>query len=128
MVLTAVMKNRRGAIVGLQAISISLAALCAASPVSAEDIQQQRVAEGRAMVKEHCARCHAIGLDDKSPHEKAPPFRAVVERYPSENLAEALAEGIVAGHPDMPVWVMTPVQIEGFLAYLDSFAQVDKKR
>jgi mono/diheme cytochrome c family protein len=128
MVLTAVMTNRRRAIVGLRAIGASVAALAAVSAASAEDIQQQRVAEGRAMVKEHCARCHAVGLDDTSPHVKAPPFRVVVERYPSENLAEALAEGIVAGHPDMPVWVLTPVQIEGFLAYLDSFAPAGKKR
>ncbi len=87
---------------------------------AAEDVQQQRVEEGRALVTANCARCHATGMDDASPHAKAPPFRLVVERYPSENLAEALAEGIVAGHPDMPVWVMKPEQIEAFLAYLDS--------
>ena len=98
------------------------AALLAAtvSSSSAEDIQQQRIQEGRAMVEANCARCHATGMDDQSPHAKAPPFRLVVERYPSENLAEALAEGIVAGHPDMPVWVLKPEQIEAFLAYLDS--------
>ena len=59
-------------------------------------------------------------MDDASPHPKAPPFRVVVERYPSENLAEALAEGIVSGHPDMPVFVLKPEEIEAFLAYLDS--------
>jgi cytochrome c len=90
------------------------------APTSAEDIQHQRVEEGRAMVTANCARCHATGMTDQSPHAKAPPFRLVVERYPSENLAEALAEGIVAGHPDMPVWILKPDQIEAFLAYLDS--------
>jgi hypothetical protein len=43
----------------------------------------------------------------------------VVQRYPIENLAEALAEGIVSGHPDMPVIVFEPADIEAFLAYLD---------
>lgn len=92
---------------------------------SGSESEQQKLAEaGRVLVKEKCARCHATGMDDKSPHEKAPPFRDVVERYPSENLAEALAEGIVSGHPDMPVFIFEPNQIEGFIAYLDSLAPV----
>lgn len=95
-------------------------ALVLAAPAVRADEQAELAAEGRKIVEENCKRCHALGMDDKSPHEKAPPFRDVVERYPSENLAEALAEGIVAGHPDMPVFVMTPPQIEAFLAYLNS--------
>lgn len=90
---------------------------------SGEDAEQAKLAEqGLAIVKEKCARCHAITMDDKSAHAKAPPFRDVVMRYPSENLAEALAEGIVSGHPDMPVFVFQPEQIEGFIAYLDSLS------
>jgi hypothetical protein len=42
----------------------------------------------------------------------------VVTRYPPENLAEALAEGIVSGHPDMPEFVFEPAEIEAILAYL----------
>jgi len=85
------------------------------------DAEQAKLAEvGRAIARENCARCHAIGMNDTSAHQKAPPFRDVVERYPSEDLAEALAEGIVSGHPDMPVFIFQPPQIEGFIAYLDS--------
>mgnify|MGYP001347242172 CR=1 FL=1 len=88
-----------------------------------EAAEQAKLAEqGLAIVKDKCARCHAITMDDKSAHEQAPPFREVVLRYPSENLAEALAEGIVSGHPDMPVFVFQPEQIEGFIAYLDSLS------
>lgn len=93
----------------------------AALPVLAGD--EEMIAKGRALVEEKCARCHAIGLDDTSPHEKAPPFRDVVEIYPSENLAEALAEGIVSGHPDMPVFKFEPPQIEAFLGYLNSLSE-----
>lgn len=94
---------------------------------SEDAAEQAKLAEiGLAIVKEKCARCHATGMDDKSPHEKAPPFRDVVTRYPSENLAEALAEGIVSGHPDMPVFVFEPVEIEGFIAYLDSLGPPEK--
>jgi cytochrome c len=95
--------------------------LMAASGVLAGD--EEMVAQGKALVEEKCARCHAIGMDDKSPHEKAPPFRDVVEIYPSENLAEALAEGIVSGHADMPVFKFEPPQIEAFLGYLNSLSE-----
>jgi mono/diheme cytochrome c family protein len=81
------------------------------------------IARGKALVEERCARCHAIGADDKSPHEKAPPFREVVEIYPTEDLAEALAEGIVSGHPDMPVFKFEPPDIEAFLGYLNSLSE-----
>lgn len=91
-----------------------------ASPVFADD--EAMIARGKALVEEKCARCHAIGRDDKSPHEKAPPFRDVVEIYPSEDLAEALAEGIVSGHPDMPVFKLDPPDIEAFLGYLNSLS------
>lgn len=81
------------------------------------------IAKGKALVADKCARCHAIGADDASPHEKAPPFREVVDIYPSEDLAEALAEGIVSGHPDMPVFTFSPEEIEAFLGYLNSLAK-----
>ena len=96
------------------------ASLVALSMPVYADQQADLVAKGREMVEANCKRCHAIGSEPASPHQSAPPFRLIVERYPSENLAEALAEGIVAGHPDMPVFVMKPEQIEAFLAYLDS--------
>ncbi|MDX2289041.1 MAG: cytochrome c [Hyphomicrobiaceae bacterium] len=107
--------------------AIILAALFFASHIAtcaAGDAHQQAglVARGQALVEEKCARCHAIGSDDESPHAKAPPFRVIVERYPSEDLAEALAEGIVSGHPEMPVFVFESDEIEAFLAYLDSLA------
>ena len=105
----------------VDAVAAILALATAAFATSGRaDIQAEEVEKGRAFAEANCARCHALGMDDVSPHPKAPPFRVVVERYPSENLAEALAEGIVSGHPDMPVFVLKPEEIEAFLAYLDS--------
>ena len=45
-------------------------------------------------------------------------------KYPIENLAEALAEGIVSGHPDMPIFVFSPHAVDAIVAYLKSI-QVD---
>lgn len=100
--------------------AIATATLLAFGPARADE-QAELVAKGRAIAQEKCGRCHAVGASDKSPLESAPPFRFVAERYPSEHLAEALAEGIVTRHPEMPVFVFDPPAIEAFLAYLDNF-------
>jgi cytochrome c len=89
-----------------------------ADAATSDTAETDAVAKGRAIIEANCARCHAIGMEDSSHHEEAPPFRVVVTRYPPEDLAEALAEGIVSGHPDMPEFVFQPAEIEAILAYL----------
>jgi mono/diheme cytochrome c family protein len=104
----------------VKAVAASLAMVAAAIsaiPAGAAD-DADTIAKGRAILEMNCARCHAIGMDDSSHHEEAPPFRVVVTRYPPEDLAESLAEGIVSGHPDMPEFVFEPPEIEAILAYL----------
>jgi mono/diheme cytochrome c family protein len=101
-------------------IAMLLAALALGTTAARAADDADLIAKGQRIAEEHCNRCHAVGASDTSRHEKAPPFRLVVERYPSENLAEALAEGIMTGHADMPVFVFDPPAIEAFLAYLNS--------
>jgi mono/diheme cytochrome c family protein len=95
---------------------LALLALLAA-PALAEDSRVQR---GRAFVESHCATCHAIGPTGDSPHAEAPAFRTLRERYPIEDLAESLAEGIMTGHPSMPEFQLAPSQINDVIAYLNS--------
>ena len=80
----------------------------------------QEVKAGMALVEQNCARCHAVSLTDSSAHKQAPSFKEVVKRYPPSSLAEALAEGITTGHPDMPEFVFSPDQIGELIAYLES--------
>lgn len=75
---------------------------------------------GHDILRANCARCHAIDADSASPEPKAPPFRVIVGRYDPENLEEALAEGIVTGHKDMPEFVFEPDEIMAIIAYLDT--------
>ncbi len=77
------------------------------------------VERGRAIAEVHCSRCHATGREGASPMEGAVPFRDLERSYPVETLAEALAEGIVTGHPQMPVFAFAPGEIDDLLAYLD---------
>ena len=69
------------------------------APVIARDPDVQK---GRAIAERLCARCHDITAAGPSPLALAPPFRLLPKKYPVEHLAEALAEGIVTGHPAMP--------------------------
>ena len=80
------------------------------------------VERGRAIAAAKCASCHAIGAAGKSPVALAPPFRALPQRYPVGHLAEALAEGIVAGHPMMPEFTFAPPEIDALLSYIDSLS------
>ena len=75
---------------------------------------------GFVFVEANCSPCHAIGRHGASPLPIAPPFRTLHEQYPVEDLAEALAEGIVTGHPTMPQFTLDPAQIDDVISYLKS--------
>lgn len=74
--------------------------------------------QGKRLALTYCARCHAIDKVSQSPLKIAPPFRTLHERYPVETLEEALAEGIVTGHPAMPEFRFEGDQIGDFIAFL----------
>ena len=84
--------------------------------------QDSAVQRGRVFAQTNCARCHAIGPVGDSPLAKAPLFRTLHERYPVEQLAEALAEGIRTAHPAMPPFELDQVQITDLIAYLKSLS------
>jgi len=77
-------------------------------------------AQGQRLARLYCASCHAIDKVSPSPLAIAPPFRTLHERYPVETLEEALAEGIMVGHPTMPQFQFDPDQIADFLLFLKS--------
>ncbi len=78
---------------------------------------------GRILVERECAGCHAVARTGQSRHKSAPPFRDLPKKYAIESLAEALAEGIVVGHKDMPEFLFEPDDIEAILAYISSLAK-----
>ena len=80
------------------------------------------IGKGREIAEKFCARCHAIGMRDASPHSSATPFRDIAAKGHVENLEEALGEGIIVGHPDMPQWRFGPEQVGALIAYLKSLS------
>jgi mono/diheme cytochrome c family protein len=97
---------------------LALALFFALSPLAtAQDSAESR---GEALLTRNCARCHAVGRTDISLHAEAPPFRTLSRRYPIEALEEALGEGLVSGHPDMPEFRFSAPDVGAIVAYLNS--------
>jgi len=81
------------------------------------------IAAGKKLAEKLCARCHAVAKTGVSPNAKAPAFRTFVQKWPIENLEEALAEGIVVGEHIMPEFEFDPKDIASLLAYIDSLSE-----
>ena len=94
--------------------SIPLALLFSV-PARAFEPDAQR---GLTFVSANCTPCHAVDKVSPSPLAIAPPFRTLHTKYPVENLAESLAEGIMTGHPTMPQFQLDPGQVGDVIAYL----------
>jgi cytochrome c len=90
-----------------------IAMLASLEPAAADNPSQ-----GRRLAQTYCARCHSIDKAGPSPLKIAPAFRTLHERYPIGMLQEALAEGIVTGHPTMPQFSFDPDQVGDFIAFL----------
>jgi cytochrome c len=103
--------------------ALALASLTVTLGAAEAQGQNPAAQRGLAFVRTNCARCHAIDKVSPSPLKAAPPFRTLHERYPVDSLAEAMAEGIVTGHPSMPEFRLDPDQISDVLAFLRTLEQ-----
>jgi mono/diheme cytochrome c family protein len=92
------------------------AVLLAAAPVAAQEAE-----EGLRLAIANCSQCHALGESDASPFKDAPPFRTIHDWYREGELEQVFKEGIVASHPAMPQWKMTPGQARALAAFIMSF-------
>jgi len=92
---------------------LGFALIGSSTQVAASNAQQ-----GKRLALIYCARCHSINKVGPSPLRIAPPFRTLHQRYPVETLQEALAEGIVTGHPSMPQFSFEADQVGDFIAFL----------
>ena len=100
------------------ALALGLVALNAAPQAFAASAEH-----GRALVQRNCGMCHAVGERGASANPASPPFRELGKRYAIDNLQEALAEGILTGHPAMPEFRFTPGEINDIVAYLKSIQE-----
>ncbi len=84
---------------------------------------QDPARHGRALLKQFCVRCHAIGKTGNSPHAAAPPFRALGRSFDLDQFSRRLEQGISAGHPDMPEFKFNHDDARAVAAYLRTIQQ-----
>jgi mono/diheme cytochrome c family protein len=98
-------------------ICIAAAFVILSSPGHADDIEK-----GRALA-ENCSQCHQIGTVGASPLAAAPPFRHIGRLYEVGELEEALVEGIMTAHSEMPEFVFEPSEAAALVAYLEAIQE-----
>lgn len=100
--------------------SVAWLAAClvvASIPAAAQEPSARR---GGTLVQRHCGGCHAVGPAGVSTLPAAPPLRELNRRYEPESLAEALAEGLLTGHPAMPEFRFAAPDVRSIILYLNS--------
>jgi cytochrome c len=102
---------------------ISLGAVLAFAATAAAAQDAAALKRGEALLARNCSRCHATARTGASPHPQAPAFRTLGKRYPIESLEEALGEGIISGHPDMPEFIFESNEVGVIIAYLKSIQE-----
>jgi mono/diheme cytochrome c family protein len=99
---------------------ISIVALLVLAFAAEAGAAQNPVRHGRALAREFCGKCHAIGLRDRSRHQGAPPLRALGQRLDVDRLPRMLERGISGAHPDMPQVKFSEDDARDLRAYLRS--------
>ena len=96
------------------ALPTALGVMAAMQPAAAQDLKR-----GEALLARDCRSCHALARGE-SKDKAAPAFYTIGQRYPIENLEEALGEGFMSGHPDMPEFKYDADDVGAIIAYLKS--------
>ena len=109
------LRCRNAAIKSLSYLSYIVCVCLACGPSVAAPNPQA----GLTYARVNCSQCHSIDKSMPSSLSIAPAFRTLHEKYPVEDLKEALAEGIVTGHPSMPELRLDPGQVADFISFLE---------
>lgn len=94
--------------------------LIVAAGLAAGNVHAAEPDRGQMLTQRHCSRCHATGRSGDSPEPAAPRFRELHRRYDTEQLSEALGEGLLTGHPMMPEFRFDPDDVQAIIRYLKS--------
>jgi mono/diheme cytochrome c family protein len=103
----------------LQIIAACAAALLVGA--GSEPAAASSADEGRDLAQRLCAACHAIGRAERSPIPVAPSFRQIESRVGDlDALIERFQGGVIAGHPEMPAFILKDHEARALVAYMRS--------
>jgi cytochrome c len=86
---------------------------CASTPKDSVDW-------GHKLAQSNCARCHAVGVEGRSPNAFAPEFRTLFQTYSLASIDETFSSGDIAEHPPMPHFADRRGDNRDILAYIRS--------
>jgi len=98
----------------MRALSVCVAMLIVTSSADAQEPAER----GRALAEKMCAHCHAIGKWERSPLAGAPPFRQLEPRVDFDDLQQRLQDGVISGHPAMPMFIFSAAEARALVIYL----------
>jgi cytochrome c553 len=104
------------ALTSLIGSSLVLAACATASPGAPK--YSRGAQEGRAIVRDLCSGCHAVGETDSSPRPDAPPLRGLLATYDPAKLDADLKSGAVMDHANLPKVTLSANGAQSVYAYL----------
>ena len=106
-------KKHFGMILAAALLMFAMSAISAA----AAEVLSPAAQRGLVLVRTNCSQCHSVDKISDSPLKIAPPFRTLHTKYAIESLRRPLSEGVLTGHPTMPVFRLDPGQVEDIIAF-----------
>lgn len=100
----------------------SIALVVALSLGGAAGAEAPEVSAGRRIAERNCGECHATGTTGESRQADAPAFRTLSRRFDVARLPLALENGMLVGHPHMPLIQLDADEVDALTAFLKSFA------
>jgi mono/diheme cytochrome c family protein len=104
-------------------IMLLTAPLLALSALGSAAQAQDPARRGRALLKEFCASCHAIGKTGDSPVRGALPFRMLSRSFDLDRFPRLLERGLSSSHPAMPEFKFSGRDARAATAYLRTIQQ-----
>jgi mono/diheme cytochrome c family protein len=101
----------------------SIAVLLVALPAASQAADSAKLrSHGKALLQQHCSRCHGVEATGDSPLKQAPPMRVMYRRFAPKELQAELREGMVSRHREMPQIDFSDEDTDAILAYLYELA------
>jgi len=90
------------------------------------DYASASATEGRRLVDQKCAGCHATADAGESASADAPTFRSLFRRYPVAALRQSFLKGLQVGHRNMPAFTLKPQEVTDIISYLEGLNPCSK--
>jgi len=101
-----------------RALPFGIGLLLSMTTISSAENLSPLAMQGKAILQEKCARCHAVEAVGESPLKQAPPMRTIYGRFNPKELQARLVEGLASRHKEMPQISFSDEDVYAIMTYL----------